>query len=163
MDTIVMADEVEEFDDMASFNHGYIQAKLVILLDRIGRYTPVTELSLDISGIDLSQFDIRTKEEIKPDICLYPKRGLSRPTDILRMAEMPLLVAEILSPKQGTYDILEKFKVYFALGIQSCWLVEPALNTVTIYSSMDNWRTFSNDEAVDEAIDIRLSIDEIFS
>ena len=42
---------------------------------------------------------------------------------------------EILSPKQDTYDILEKFKAYFALGITSCWLVAPALRTVTVYAS----------------------------
>jgi Uma2 family endonuclease len=154
--------EIEEVDDMGSFNHGYTQARLVVLFDRIGRYTPVSELSLDISTIDLSKFGLKTKEEIKPDICLYPKRGRSRPMDILKMAEMPLLAVEILSPKQGTYDILEKFKVYFALGIPSCWLVEPAINTVTVYASIAEWRTFSNGEVIDDKAGLKLPLDEIF-
>jgi Uma2 family endonuclease len=163
-DTLVLAyeDEIEEFDQVGSFNHGYTQARLIVLLDRLGNFTPVSELSLDVSGIDLSRFDLRTKEELKPNIALYPKRGRSRPRDILRMSEMPLVAIEILSPKQGTYDILEKFKAYFVLGIPSCWLVDPALQTVTVYSSNEQWATFSTAEVVDDQVGIRLPLDEVF-
>lgn len=159
---LTIDEETQEFADMGSFNHGYVQARLTILLGQIGQFTPVNELSLDVRGIDLGQFDIKSKEEIKPNIALYPKRGLSRPTDILEMAEMPLLAVEILSPKQGTYDILEKFKVYFALGVKSCWLVEPAISTVTVYSSINQWTTFSGGEILDATLDIRLQLSEIF-
>ena len=160
--TLTYEDESEEFDQVGSFNHGYTQARLIVLIDRLGKFTPVSELSLDVRGIDLTQFDLRTKEELKPDIALYPKRGRSQPRDILRMTEMPLVAIEILSPKQGTYDILEKFKVYFALGITSCWLVDPALRTVTVYASNEEWATFSTDEVVDAQVDIRLPVDEVF-
>lgn len=155
--------EFEEDVDMGSFNHGYVQMRLGILLNQYSEYTPVSELSLDVSGLDLSQFDLRAKDEIKPDIALYSKRGLSRPLDILKMKEMPVSVIEILSPKQGTYDILAKFRLYFELGIRSCWLVEPALNTVTVYRSMDLYRTFSGGEILDEVTDIRLPIEDIFT
>jgi len=160
---LMVEDEIEEAEDMGSFNHGYIQVRLGILFDRLGNFTPVNELSLDISGVDLSKFDLRIKEEIKPDICLYAKRSLSRPRDILRMKDMPLLAVEILSPRQGTYDILEKFRLYFELGIQSCWLVEPTINAVTVYSSINEWRAFISDEVIDEKIGIRILIDEIFA
>jgi Uma2 family endonuclease len=163
IETIETEVEVEESEEMGSFNHAYVQIRLGILLDRLGKYTPVGELSLDVSSIDLSKFDLRIKEEIKPDLCLYPKRGIIRPSDILRMKEMPLLAIEVLSPRQGIYDIIEKFKVYFALGIPSCWLVEPILSTVTVYSAMDNYHTFSSGEIVDERLGIRLPIQEIFT
>ncbi len=156
-------DEIEQFEDRGSFNHGYIQVRLGILFDRLGNFTPVNELSLDVSGIDLSKFDLRTKEEIKPDICLYLKRGLSQPRDILKMREMPLLAVEILSPKQGLYEILEKFRLYFELGIQSCWLVEPTTRVVTVYSSSQTWQAFVGDEVIDEKIEIRIPISEIFA
>jgi Uma2 family endonuclease len=155
--------EAEDIEDMGSFNHGYLQARLVVLLDRLGSYTPVNELSLELGAIDLGAYDLRTTTEVRPDISLYPKRGLSRPTDILRMSEMPLLAVEILSPRQGTYEILEKFKVYFELGIKSCWLVDPAINTVTVYTSINQWRTFSSGELVDETLSIRLPMDDIFA
>jgi Uma2 family endonuclease len=163
MDALTLENRIEEFEDIGSFNHGYIQVRLGILFDRLGRFTPVNELSLDVSGVDLSKFDLRTKEEIKPDICLYRKRGLSQPRDILKMREMPLLAVEILSPKQGLYEILEKFRLYFELGIQSCWLIEPTTRVVTVYSSSQTWQAFVSDEVIDKRMEIRIPISEIFA
>ena len=57
--------EVEESEETGSYNHGYVQVRLAILLDQIGKYTPISKLSLDLSMIDMSQFDLKTKEEIK--------------------------------------------------------------------------------------------------
>lgn len=156
-------DEIEDSEAMGSYNHGYIQVRLGILFDRLGNFTPINELSLDVSGVDLTKFDLRTKEEIKPDISLYPKRGLSQPRDILKMREMPLLAVEILSPRQGIYDILEKFRLYFELGIHSCWLVEPATRVVTVYASIYDWQAFTTNEVVDEKVGVRLPIQEIFA
>jgi Uma2 family endonuclease len=168
MDTPTLEEQVEDNlfeadEDMGSFNHGYIQVRLGILFDRLGSFTPVNELSLDVSGIELSKFDIRSKEEIKPDISLYPKRGLSQPRDILKMREMPLLAVEILSPKQGLYEIWEKFRLYFELGIQSCWLVEPTTRVVTVYSSSQQWQAFSSGEVIDEKLGIHIPLSEIFA
>lgn len=159
----VINDEDEEMIDKGSFNHSYLQVRLAVLFDRLGIYTVVSELSLDVSGVDLSEFDLKSKEEIKPDIALYPKRGLSRPRDILRMKEMPILVVEVLSPRQGTYEILEKFRLYFTLGVQSCWLIDPALSTVSVYRTADAWQTFVQGEVVDDKVGIRLSVSDIFS
>ncbi|MEZ4866290.1 MAG: Uma2 family endonuclease [Caldilineaceae bacterium] len=153
----------EEFADVGSFNHGYVQARLIIALGAFPEYTPISELSLDVSDIDLTQFNLRSRDELKPDIALYPKRGLSRPLDILRMAEMPLLAVEILSPRQGSYDILEKFRVYFAAGIKSCWLVDPAVQSISVYSAMNSWKTFGEGAVVDEALNLRLDLAPIFS
>ncbi len=80
--------------------------------------------------------------------------------DIIKMTEMPRWVIEVLSPKQGTYEILEKFKAYFELGVQSCWLVYPEAEAITVYSSINN-RQLSG-EVIDEVLDIRLPHHEIF-
>jgi len=78
---------------------------------------------------------------------------------------MPLLAIEVLSPKQGNYTILEKFKLYFELDVKSCWLVLPSIDAVTVYSSINNYQTFTkrDSEVIDEVLDIRLPITEIFS
>ncbi len=152
---------VEESYDMGSYNHSYLQTRLGKLLDS-DKYTAFSDLSLDVSTFDLSQFKFSVKEELKPDVCLYPKRKFHRPNDILKMSEMPLLAIEILSPKQGSYDILEKFKVYFALGIKSCWLVEPAIETIAVYSSLDKRINFVCDKVVDDILGIQLPMVEIF-
>lgn len=157
------SDEVSEVStDMSSYNHSYMQINLGASLKMIGTYTVFSELSLDISGVDLAQFQLRAKEEIKPDLCLYPKRSLSRPVDILKMSEMPLMVVEILSPLQGSYEILQKFRLYFVLGVKSCWLVDPATEVVVVYAGMEKHKTFSSGEVVDEVMSIRLPFAQIF-
>lgn len=162
MDGQEFEEETEELVDMGSFNHGYIQMRLGSLIEQTGQYTPVSELTLDVSGLDVSQFDLRSKEEIKPDICVYPRRGLSRPQDILKMNDMPLLAIEIVSPRQGLYDLINKFRVYFALDIQSCWLVEPTINAVSVYSSIEQWETYTRGEVIDEKLNLRIPISRIF-
>src|SRR5262245_50360949 len=103
MNNLIVSSTTEEFDkesyDMGSYNHSIIQANLAFLLKGLGKYSVFTELSLDVGRLDPNQITIR--EEIKPDVCIYPKRGLSRPFDILKMPEAPLLAIEILSPRQG--------------------------------------------------------------
>lgn len=145
---------------MGSHNHSAVQANLAYLLKKLGQYSVYIELSLDVKDHDLLRF--RVKDEILPDVCIYHKRPLSLPYDILRMQEMPLMVIEILSPRQGTGTILEKFGAYFALDIQSCWLVDPLTKTVHVYTSPTDFTTFSGGVVHDRKIGIELPSAEIF-
>ncbi len=159
--------ELEELEcqEMGSLNHSIVQARLTGLLFNDERFTPAIELSLDVSQIDLSQFGLKTKEELKPDISLYQgHRELSSLDDVLRMTEMPFLVIEILSPKQTLDELLAKFRAYFTLGIKSCWLVTPSIRAIAIYSQSKYLNTFSmNDtEVVDEIGNIHLPMRKIF-
>lgn len=160
MNELIADIETEEAVDMGSHNHALVQTNLGFLLKRLNKHSVFTELSLDSSSLDLKQFNVR--DEVKPDLCLYPKRSLSRPFDILKMAEMPLLAIEILSPRQGVQDILEKFAAYFALGVKSCWLVDPITAIVAVYAALDQHKIYSDGEVIDEVIGIRLPLSEIF-
>lgn len=94
---------------------------------------------------------------------LYPKRDLIIPFDILKMTEMPLLVVEVLSPRQFLSSLVEKFSAYFALGVKSCWLVDPTTHTVHVYSSLTNCHTFAASDTVDDQVlDIQIPVAEIF-
>lgn len=123
--------ECEELGDGGSLNHSAIQVNLAFLLKKLGAFSVYTELSLDTSTLDKTKY--KFKEEIKPDVCIYPKRGLSRPYDILKMTEMPILAIEILSPK-----------------------------LVIVYRALDERKVFATGEVIDEIIGIRLPFDEIF-
>jgi Uma2 family endonuclease len=160
MDNLMLLSETGESQDMGSYNHSTIQANLAFLLKQTRQYSVSTELSLDVSSLDPNRFTV--KDEIKPDVCIYPKRGLVRPYDILKMTEMPLLAIEILSPRQAAYEILQKFEIYFALGVKSCWLVDPTTAVVSVYAAIDQNQTFSTGEVVDTTLDLRLPLDEIF-
>ncbi len=142
---------------MGSYNHSYLQAHLTWLFKNLGAYAVFTELSLDTSALQLTEI-----KELKPDICLYPPRGLMRADDLLKMTEPPLLIIEIVSPKQNLYDLIQKFKLYFALGVQSCWLVEPMLNVVSIYPDMQHSQSFVSGEVIDSTLNIRIPIAQIF-
>jgi Uma2 family endonuclease len=151
--------------EMPSRNHSFTQAQITGLLASEERFTPFVELSLDASQIDLTQFGLKVKEEVIPDICLYSNSiGFNDEEDEAKMQEMPLLVVEIISPKQAISDILAKFKAYFALGVKSCWLIIPPIKTVAVYSQPSHFKTFGMDktEMIDEVMDIRLPIQKIF-
>ena len=160
MNELVNEIEPEESVDMGSLNHSAIQVNLAYLLKRLSTFSVYTELSLDPSGLDKNRYKFR--EEIKPDVCIYPKRGLSRPYDILKMSEMPLLAIEVVSPKQALQDIVEKIDAYFALGVRSCWMIDPITAIVVVYRSLEDKQIFTNGEVVDDVIGIHLPFDEIF-
>ncbi|MEM7131999.1 MAG: Uma2 family endonuclease [Chloroflexota bacterium] len=153
----------EELAELGSYNHSYLQAKLSSLFFVRSEYTPFTELSLDVSGLDDEVLKAKYKDSIKPDICLYPNRSLNPAEDILKMTEMPLLAIEILSPMQGVHTLQEKIKVYFALGVQSCWLVYPSVPAVTVYQSAQAFHSYSSGDVVDDALGIRIPLADIIN
>ncbi len=157
----VLIDEEEEFDDMGSFNHSLVQGNLAHLVRGNSDYSALIELSLDTSSLDKTQFP-NIKKELIPDVCAYSRRPVST-RDILVMQEMPKLVIEVISPRQGSFSIIEKFQAYFALGIQSCWLVDPATSVVSVHHPNQAPRTFASDKVIDEVADIEIPLAEIFT
>jgi Uma2 family endonuclease len=156
----------DEVSDMASLNHSLTAGRIAGLLFNDERFEVMPELSLDGSQIDLSQFGIKNKEELIPDVAVYtdPPPQPSPMDDVLMVSQMPDLVIEVLSPKQRISEIFAKFKAYFALGVKSCWLALPLIEVIDVYSQPDQHRTFDmNDtEVIDEVMDIRLPIAKVF-
>jgi len=150
--------------DMGSINHSLTQAKLTCLLGTDERFTVLTELSLDISKYDFSKYGIKAKEEVKPDVCMYSNDIGFQKFDIVRMTEMPLLVIEILSPSQGPKELKDKIRVYFDLGVKSCWLVIPDAQLISVYTKQGDFTNFDmrDNEVVDEVMDIHLPVQKIF-
>lgn len=167
MSDVWVVDELEQAEqegmvEVGSRNHSRVQANLAFLFKKLGEYTVFTELSLDIKNVDLTQFDLRVSSELKVDVCLYPKQPMNPLQDILKMEEMPLLAVEIISPRQGLYEITEKFRLYFSLGVKSCWLVIPNNQTVTVYRSATEFHNYGSDDVIDQQLDVQIPIQEIF-
>lgn len=163
----------DEVHGMPSKKHSTVQTNITGLLFNEERFKPFIELSLDASQIDLTQFGLKTKDELIPDICVYTKKtpiAKSKPKpkllddDVLKVSAMPSLAIEVLSPRQTINELLKKFNAFFALGIQSCWLVMPSIEIIKVYSQQGAYQTFDmNDtEIVDEMLDIHLPIQKIF-
>jgi Uma2 family endonuclease len=155
----------DKVSDMGSVIHSRTLGRLTVLIGCDERFEVMPELSLDVTQIDLKQFGLKAKDELKPDVCVYttpPEAEL--PDDILKTTQMPDLAIEILSPSQTVSELINKLKAYFALNIKSCWLVKPSLTTITVYSQLRQYKTFDlNDtEVVDEVMDIHLPIEKVF-
>lgn len=145
--------ENEEVPIMGSRNHSYVQANLIVALDRLEHFAVYSELSLEINGL-----------EYKPDVCIYElNQGVeSFLDDIIRMQDMPLLAIEILSPRQFSQIIIDKFKAYFKAGVQSCWLVIPNAKTILIYNDLETVIPFSSGILTDPKLQISLPLQAIF-
>ena len=99
-----------------------------------------------------------------PDVAIYPKLQIDFLNDITSMTQMPITAVEIISPSQTHDEILAKFKRYFEAGIQSCWLVMPSFQAISVYSAYGKYRFFSEqDTLIDQATGIELNVGEIFS
>jgi Uma2 family endonuclease len=144
--------EKERGKPMPSLNHGIVQAMITgVFLAYRDEYTPVSELAL--------QLDDR---RVTPDVCVYPKIEANFQEDVTAMSEMPLTAVEILSPTQSTQEVVDKIMDLLAAGVESCWLVQPAMETVTIYTSGEKPKTFSTGTFTDPATGIEAAIPDIF-
>jgi len=155
----------EEEEKMGSLNHSMVQGQITGILFADKRFRIMPELSLDMSALDLSQFGLKAKNELKPDISIYPNTLKGKARDVPRLSEIPLLAIEVISLNQTHDQLLTKFDGYFALGVKSCWLVMPMFKSIAVYSQPDKFRMFdmNDSEVIDEALDIKLSMQEIFA
>ena len=162
----------EENRDMPSKKHSRAQTNLTVLFGNDNRFSTFVELSLDASSIDLSQFGLKAKDELIPDVCVYIESPDELDDDELdddevRVKKMPDLAIEVLSPRQAISDLLSKIKAYFSLGVKSCWLVMPSIRVIKLYSQTESIIVsktvgMENGEISDEIMDIRFSIEKVF-
>lgn len=145
--------EKERGKPMPSKNHGLIQSNIVGLLFASYRklFSFPTELTIHLNGKDYV-----------PDICIYPKMQFNGRQDVIRMTEVPLTAIEIISPNQGQDDIMQKFEVYFAQGVKSCWFVQTINDSITVYLPDNQTFVFHNETLTDPSNDISIDLKEVF-
>lgn len=135
----------------ASFFHSAIQINIGKKLAEIEKYRAFSELTIVINGTDY-----------KPDICLYPYKKIDWEIDAIRVEELPLLAVEIISPTQGTLELVEKTKIFLESGIKSCWLVTIHPQSVSVYSAIDSKKVFYEGDVIDDVLGIQVPIKDIF-
>lgn len=150
----VSAYELERGKPMPSKNHGLIQSNLTGMLFMTYRkeYSFPTELTIHLQGKDYV-----------PDICIYPKMIYNGLQDEIRVSEVPITAIEILSPKQGSDDIREKFEVYFTNEVKSCWFVQPFNNSISVYTPEKKIYVFHDEVLTDPVTQISVDLKEVFA
>ena len=115
---------------------------------------PIRLLTLALAG-----------EDYIPDLSVYPKLTIDFfEPDQIRMTDVPLMVAEIVSPTQTIPEVLAKFPIYFQAGIRSCWLVVPAVRVISVYTAPLQAQDFTAPaELHDPVLDIRIPLSQIFA
>ena len=144
---------LERGKPMPSKNHSKLESRLSFLLNRDYEdiYDTFVELSLElIAG------------RATPDLCLFKPEPSDWLEDEIRVKIAPLCVIEIVSPRQSTQDLVDKLDLYFEAGVQSCWIVIPTFKMINIFHSKHDYKTFMAGELIDEKLNIRLNLEEVF-
>ena len=137
---------------LPSLNHGFLQAVITgELLRHREKYTSFSELTLQIDDL-----------HVTPDLCVYPKMSMNFQEDVVRMTEPPLIAVEILSPTQSQQDVMDRINGMLDAGVESCWLVQPVTETITIFTGNEKPTTVSTGTLHDPATDIEVNLADIF-
>ncbi len=78
----------------------------------------------------------------------------------------PELVVEVLSPNDMWHDVHTKLAEYFAAGVQLIWVVDPQLEQIHVYTSLDDvMRLTSSDELTGGNVlpGFQVALSDIFS
>lgn len=144
--------ERERGKPMPSKAHGYTQTNLIVALSRFrDRYTIFSELTLELDG-----------RELTPDLSVYPKTDVDLVHDEVRVTDPPLLAVEIASPTQNVQDLVQKIEFLLEAGVESCWLVQPPLRTVTVFPDRMDGTTVSDGTVTDPVLDLEIDVGEVF-
>lgn len=102
--------------------------------------------------IELKNDNIEGTKIVVPDISIIcDKTGF---TDA-RYVGIPKLIVEILSPSNQSHDLVTKLNLYMDYGVKEYWIINPMLETITVYTL--------NDEEMYEQHDIKKETGEITS
>ncbi len=146
--------ELERGKPMPSKNHAHLQTTLSFEL--YGRYRHSYSI--------LSEISIRLlNDKATPDIAIFPKMEIDWNADEITLSEPPLTTIEILSPTQALDTLLEKSEDYFSIGVCSCWIVLPKLETILLMQA-NRQRTYfqRGDTLTDPTNGITLEVEEVF-
>ena len=141
---------------MPTTPHAIIQSNLVFeLRSRYGQqYRVLSELTLDTSPNGAT-----------PDVVVYPFFEASFTTEYpARRTDAPLITVEIQSPSQSLDEMVNKANTYFAFGVKSCWIVQPRIEGVFVFSQPNQYDFFHHDDTLTDSVTgVELSLSKVFS
>jgi Uma2 family endonuclease len=144
--------ERERGKPMPSKAHGYVQTNIIAtLLPHRDRFTIFSELTLELDD-----------REVTPDLSVYAKTDVDLVHDEVRVTEPPLLAVEIASPTQNVQDLVQKIEFLLDAGVQSCWLVQPPLRSLTVFPGHLDGTTVSDGTLTDPVLEIDVDVEEVF-
>jgi Uma2 family endonuclease len=144
--------EIERDKPMPNLIHGVLQSKINgLLLKYQDKYMFPSELSL------------ATIPSSYPDICIYPRKKLSLLNAAPKETEPPITTIEIQSPSQSVDELLNKaWNLYFPMGVQSAWIVIPAIKGIQIFLPDSKKLLFISGMLKDPVTNIEIEVEPVF-
>lgn len=146
--------ESEISKSMSSRNHAKIQSRMAKILGNQydENYDILTEFEVELLG-----------KRVVPDVCICPYEPSNWQHDVIRGAELPLLLVEILSPRQAFEDIMEKIRdIYFPAGAKSVWVVLPSTESIVVFKPNIKPQTFNQGILKDATSGFEIDLDKVF-
>jgi len=144
--------ERERGKPLPSKFHGFIQSNIILALAEYRpAYALLNELTLELDG-----------EHRTPDVSIYASEDIDMTSEEVRVDIPPKIAVEIASPTQSDQDLADKARDLLQAGVESCWLVQPVLRTVTIFTEAGQ-RTFSEGTVADPVTGIELDVSDVFA
>jgi Uma2 family endonuclease len=116
------------------YPHGFIEFTIAGLLFVYLRKHPIGQAMTGEVGI----ITARRPDTVRgADVAFISNERLNqaRPYGYLDVA--PELVVEVLSPDDKWSEVNEKLAEYFAIGVLTVWVVDPRLEQIHVYRSLD--------------------------
>lgn len=141
-------------EEVMSLNHARLTTRLTSLLFAAyeSQFNILTELEFELST-----------GRYKPDVAILPQLTYNWERDIIRYPQPPITAIEIISPTQTMDGLIEKIREgYLASGVQSAWLVLPAVRSIILYLPNQAAQLISNGIFHDPATGVELELTTIF-
>ncbi|WP_261854392.1 Uma2 family endonuclease [Clostridium folliculivorans] len=102
--------------------------------------------------IELKKAGIEGTKIVIPDLSIIcDKNGFTE----TKYIGVPSLIVEILSQSNQSHDLITKLNLYMKYGVKEYWIINPMLESVTIYTL--------NDEDMYEQLNMKTSIGAVKS
>ena len=111
---------------------------------RLVHFLSLFVLERDLGVVLTAPFDVLlpgVAEPVQPDVLFLANGNLPDPA-AKNFEGVPDLVVEVLSPSTRRVDLKVKLAAYQEAGVPEYWIVDPKLQTVTVYHLDDSRREY---------------------
>ena len=140
-------------EEAMSANHSRLIHRIsVALLPYEDRYDIMPKLEFELAA-----------GRLKPDVALVTRQPYDWEKDIVRYLDPPVTAIEIISPTQSLDGLITKIRDdYFSSGVQSAWLVLPAIRTINLYLPNQPVQVISAGVLSDPTTGVELDLSSVF-
>lgn len=140
-----------------------VLAKLTYLL-----YGHVSSTGLGEVYAANARFELREepRRERMPDLAFLARERLPAPPEPDQYPGAPDLAVEVLSPSDSTKRARDKAHEYLEHGAREVWLVDPQLESVTVFRPGEPTRSYGHGDVLQSQEllpDLSLPMDELFA